>query len=173
MTSTYLVSLGLCVVGVAIRTSYELLKRAKRVDTKNKLVFTLVFVGMVLMLTSWFIMGPSDPWRVGLPAVVHWFGLGASAAGLGLALAGWIQLKGLENIHHLVTSGLFSKIRHPMYTGFMLWILGWVVFYGAVASLIVGLVCVGNILYWRRLEEQKLVADFGDEYRRYAAGTWF
>ncbi len=36
-----------------------------------------------------------------------------------------IQLKGLENINHLVTTGLFSKIRHPMYDGFILWILGW------------------------------------------------
>ena len=55
--------------------------------------------------------------------------------GLGLALGGLFQLKGLENIDRLVTSGLFAKIRHPMYTGFILWILGWVIRYGALASL--------------------------------------
>ena len=82
-------------------------------------------------------------------------------------------MRGLENIDHLATNGLFSKIRHPMYAGFMLWIMGWVVFYGAAVSLIVGLVCVGNILYWRRLEEEKLASDFGEDYRRYRATTWF
>jgi protein-S-isoprenylcysteine O-methyltransferase Ste14 len=173
MRSVYPVSLSLCVAGVVIRTGYELLKKAGRVDTRNKVVFSVVFVGMVLMLTSWFIMGPSDPWRVGLPAVVRWLGLGASVAGLSIALGGWIQLRGLENIDHLVTSGLFSKIRHPMYTGFILWIAGWIIFYGAAVSVVVGLVCVGNILYWRRFEEEKLASDYGEDYRRYRAQTWF
>jgi protein-S-isoprenylcysteine O-methyltransferase Ste14 len=173
MSTAYLVALSLCLAGLAIRTGYELLKKAGRVNPRNKVVFSVVFVGMILMLTSWFIMGPSDPQRVGLPAVVRWLGLGASVAGLGIALGGWIQLRGLENIDHLVTSGLFSKIRHPMYAGFTLWILGWVVFYGAAVSLVVGLVCIGNIVYWRRLEEEKLASDYGEDYRRYRVATWF
>jgi protein-S-isoprenylcysteine O-methyltransferase Ste14 len=60
-----------------------------------------------------------------------------------------------------------------MYTGFILFIAGWVVRYGAAASLVVGLVCIGNILYWRRLEEGALEAQFGADYRIYRQGTWF
>jgi len=37
-----------------------------------------------------------------------------------------------------------------MYTGFMLWIAG-----------------------WRRLEDKRLLAQFGDTYRRYSQRTWF
>ena len=59
-----------------------------------------------------------------------------------------------------------------MYTGFILWIVGWVVQYGAGASLAVGLVSVGNILYWRRLEERALDTQYGDVYRAYRARTW-
>jgi len=173
MSTIYLVFLGLCLVGLAIRTGYELLKRAGRVNPKDKLVFSAVFAGMILMLTSWFVMCPSDPWRVGLPAVVRWVGLSGLVAGLGMALAGMLQLRGLENIDHLVTNGLFSKIRHPKYAGFILRIAGWVIFYGAGLSLVVGLVCIGNILYWRRLEEEKLASDHGEDYRRYRATTWF
>ncbi len=173
MSTIYVVFLALCLVGLVIRTSYELLKKAGKVNPRSKLVFSVVFVGMILMLTSWLVMCPTDPWRTRLPAVLRWVGLGASSAGLGIAIWGWAQLRGLENIDHLVTKGLFSKIRHPMYTGFMLWILGWIVLHGAAASLVVGLVAIANVLYWRRLEEEKLASDFGEAYRKYRATTWF
>ena len=45
-----------------------------------------------------------------------------------------------------------------MYTGFVLWILGWSTYHGAIVSLAIGLVGIANILYWRRLEEARLLA---------------
>jgi len=60
-----------------------------------------------------------------------------------------------------------------MYAGFVLWIVGWVVCYGAVASLAVGLLCIGNILYSRRLEERGLESLYGEDYRVYRQATWF
>jgi protein-S-isoprenylcysteine O-methyltransferase Ste14 len=60
-----------------------------------------------------------------------------------------------------------------MYAGFVLWIAGWVVRHGAVASLAVGFVCIGNILYWRSLEESALESRYGEDYRVYRQGTWF
>ena len=173
MDTTYLLVAGLCLIGLAIRSSYELLKKAGKVDTKNTAIFAVVFVAMCLMLASWPVMCPRDPWRIALPGVVRWLGLGVVTAALALAVGGLVQLRGLENIDHLVTTGLFSRIRHPMYTGFVLWIAGWVVCYGAVVSLAVGLVCVGNILYWRRLEEGALESQYGEDYRSYRMGTWF
>jgi methanethiol S-methyltransferase len=79
----------------------------------------------------------------------------------------------VENIDHLVTNGLFSKLRHPMYTGFMLWILGWAIFWGAMLSLLIGILCIANILFWRSLEEKKLVSVYGEAYKEYRLGTWF
>ena len=152
---------------------YELFKKAGKVDPKNKLIFGVVFAAMILMLLSWPFLSPLDPLPVGLPGAVRWAGLAALATGLGLALGGLVQLKGVENIDHLVTGGLYSRLRHPMYTGFVLWIIGWVIFHGAAASLIAGVVCIANILYWRQLEEHKLASLFGEDYRRYRKGTWF
>jgi protein-S-isoprenylcysteine O-methyltransferase Ste14 len=82
-------------------------------------------------------------------------------------------LKGVENINHLVTTGLFSRIRHPMYAGFILWIFGWAIYHGALLSIIVGFMGIGNILYWRRLEEAELELRYGENYRRYRKETWF
>jgi protein-S-isoprenylcysteine O-methyltransferase Ste14 len=45
--------------------------------------------------------------------------------------------------------------------------------YGAAASLVVGLVCIGNILYWRRLEEGALESHYGEDYQSYRRATWF
>jgi protein-S-isoprenylcysteine O-methyltransferase Ste14 len=173
MDRTYLLVAGLCLIGLAIRSSYELLKKAGKVDTKNTAIFAVVFVAMCLMLASWPVMCPLDPWRIAVPGVVRWLGLGVVTAAVALAVGALVQLRGLENIDHLVTTGLFSRIRHPMYTGFILFIAGWVVRHGAVASLVIGVVCIGNILYWRRLEEGALESQYGEDYRSYRRGTWF
>ena len=173
MHSTYFLVAGVCLLGLAIRTSYELLKKAGRVDPKSTAVFSVVFVAMCLMLASWPVMCPLDPWRIALPGAVRGIGLGLVTAALALAVGGLVQLRGLENIDHLVTTGLFARIRHPMYTGFILFIAGWVVRDGAAASLVVGLVCIGNILYWRRLEETALGSLYGERYRAYRRTTWF
>jgi protein-S-isoprenylcysteine O-methyltransferase Ste14 len=170
---TYLLVVGLCLLGLAIRAGYELLKKGGRVDTKNRAIFAVVFVAMCLMLAGWPVICPRDPWRIAVPGVVWWIGSGLVVAALVLAFGGLLQLRGLENIEHLVTTGLFSKLRHPMYTGFILWIAGWVVCYGAIASLVPAALCIGNILFWRRLEEVELESQYGEEYRSYRRGTWF
>ncbi len=173
MDLTYLVVAGLCLAGVTVRTSYERLKKSGRVTTSHKAVFPVVFVAMSVMLASWPFMSALDPWRIAVAGGVRGVGLGAVAVGAMLAIGGLLQLRGLENIDHLVTTGLYSRLGHPMYAGFVLWIAGWVVAYGAVASAGVGLVCVGNVLYWQKLEEGALESLFGDDYRVYRRRTWF
>jgi len=169
---TYLLFAGLCLIGLTIRTGYEWLKKAGRVDTNNKAIFAMVFMAMCFMLASWPTMCPRDPWRIAFPGILHTIGIVTVIAGLALAIGGLIQLRGLENIDHLVTTGLYSRIRHPMYMGFILWIVGWVVCYGAIVSLVVGLVCIANILYWGHLEERALEVQFGQDYRDFSRKTY-
>ena len=173
MNTYYLVFLGLYLGSLIIRTGYELLKKAGRVNPKRMIIFAVVFAAMCLLWASWFSLCPLDPFRFALPDIVRWVGLGMLIMGLGLAIGGVVQLRGLENINHLVTTGLFSKLRHPMYTGFILWILGWALYHGAVVSLVIGFVGIANILYWRRIEEENLESWYGEDYRRYRQGTWF
>lgn len=40
-------------------------------------------------------------------------------------------------------------------------------------SLIVGLVAIINILYWRKLEEDELESSYGETYLEYRKRTWF
>jgi len=173
MDSEYLLFLIFHIAGLTIRNVYEVLKKSGRVDSRNKVVFAVVFAAMCLMWAGWFEMGKLDPMKLALPPSVRFAGLLLVVVGFILAVASLIQLKGLENIDGLVSSGLFSKIRHPMYTGFILWILGWAAYHGAALSLAVGLAGIGSILYWQRLEDASLESRFGEEYREYRKGTWF
>ncbi|MFA4986151.1 MAG: isoprenylcysteine carboxylmethyltransferase family protein [Candidatus Brocadiia bacterium] len=172
MHSTYYVVAGLCLLGLAIRTSYELLKKAGRIDSRNKAVFAVVFAAMCTMLGSWPLMVPLDPVQFFMPNLVQDLGIGLVAVGCTLAVVGLVQLRGVENIGHLVTTGLYAHLRHPMYMGFILWILGWSVRYGAVVSMALGILCIGNIFFWEHLEERAMEAQYGEEYRAYRKRTW-
>ena len=170
---SFLGLVALYLATLAVRTIYELLKKAGRVDPRNQALFLVILLDMIVMWASWFTACAMDPARLELPAIVHRAGLSALAVGLALAIGALIQLRGVENIDHLVTTGFFGGVRHPMYLGFVLWILGWAVYQGAVVGLAVGLVGIANILVWRRLEERHLEARYGDAYRAYQARTWF
>jgi protein-S-isoprenylcysteine O-methyltransferase Ste14 len=173
MSTAYLVFVGLYLAGLVIRDGYELLKKAGRVDTRDSRVFATVFTSMCVMWVSWFGLGLLAPTRLPVPDALRWTGLGAVILGFVLAVGGMWQLKGVENIDHLVTAGLFSRIRHPMYVGFILWILGWSAYRGAPASLVGGLLGLLSIVWWRRLEEGELQSRYGQAYAQYRARTWF
>jgi protein-S-isoprenylcysteine O-methyltransferase Ste14 len=173
MKASYPVFVCLYFLGMIIRAVYEELKKKGRVSPKDRVIFAIVFLAMCLMWASWFNMCPLDPIRVPLPPVVGWMGYGIFLVGLVLAIGATIHLRGIENIDNLKTKGLFSKIRHPMYLGFILWIFGWTIYHGALLSLLLGFVAIANIFYWQRSEERELESKYGQVYLQYRNNTWF
>ena len=73
----------------------------------------------------------------------------------------------------LVTSGLYARMRHPVY------VFGTIASLGALLALqiwpafAIGVALVPLTLFRVRREEQVLSAAFGEEYRRYREKTWF
>ena len=118
-------------------------------------------------------MGLLDPVRLPVPGTLRMIGLGAVVVGSGMAIGGIWQLKGVENIDRLVTTGLFLRIRHPMYVGFILWILGWSTYQGAATILALGCLGILSVIWWRRLEETALLSAHGSVYAEYRVRTWF
>lgn len=167
-------SLGACfLVFLAIRDSYELLKEAGRIKAGNKPAFIVVFLAMGGLWVSWFLLCPEDPYRLGLPSLIQGAGQLLTIMGAILAVGALIQLRGLEGIDHLVTRGLFKRLRHPMYLGFILWIIGWSTAHDAAAALAIGVPALASILWWQHLEDRRLGSQFGDAYREYKRSTWF
>ena len=116
--------------------------------------------------------------RVGLPAWVRLLGVPTAIAGL--ALFAWmfrhlglnVTATSMPRVGAtLVTSGPYRWVRHPMYATVVVLV---------VASTLLtanALVAVGGMLMFAllaarcRIEEQRLVAKFGDAYRDYQRGT--
>jgi protein-S-isoprenylcysteine O-methyltransferase Ste14 len=74
---------------------------------------------------------------------------------------------------HLVTRGLYSKIRNPIYL-FGSWVFaGAILVFSEPKFLLIFLVLI-PLQPWRAQKESAVLeAAFGEEYRKYRAGTWF
>jgi protein-S-isoprenylcysteine O-methyltransferase Ste14 len=73
----------------------------------------------------------------------------------------------------LVTTGLYSRIRNPIYLFGGLFTVGASLFFSVWGPLVVALVIVPLQIVRARREERVLAAAFGEEYRRYRSKTWF
>jgi len=85
--------------------------------------------------------------------------------GLIVVTLGWRQIYLARS--DLVTSGIYRYVRHPQYIGFFLVILGFLIQWPTLITLV-----MAPILFWmyRRLarrEELVMIDQFGDTYRNY------
>lgn len=86
---------------------------------------------------------------------------------LGNSLAVTAQAK------QLVTRGLYSRIRNPIYCFGSLFLAGGMLLLGRPLWLLIFAVII-PLQFWRaRAEARVLDAKFGEEYRAYRARTWF
>jgi len=73
----------------------------------------------------------------------------------------------------LVTRGLYSKIRNPIYVFGSGVIAGLILVLRRPVWLLAFLIVIPLQIWRARKESAVLEASFGEEYRRYRAGTWF
>jgi protein-S-isoprenylcysteine O-methyltransferase Ste14 len=106
------------------------------------------------------------------------------AAGLALALAGlalWYVARRqlgsaftpLVTARHLVTGGVYSRLRHPIYVFGSLSRLGSFVALQEPGALVVWVIVVAAEAFKARREERVLAEAFGGEYLEYKRRTWF
>ncbi len=73
----------------------------------------------------------------------------------------------------LVTQGLYSRIRNPIYVFGSCVIAGLILVTGRTKWLLVFLLIIPLQIWRIRKESQVLENNFGDEYRTYRRSTWF
>ena len=75
--------------------------------------------------------------------------------------------------HHLVTQGLYSKIRHPIYVfGTLAFLFVVLALQGWLSLIIWAIVILIQVSRIRR-EKRILAETFGEEYTAYRSRTWF
>lgn len=87
-----------------------------------------------------------------------------------LALA-WNVLYKAQRAQRLATSGPYSYVRHPQYDGFVLIMLGFLLQWPTLLTLVMFPLLVTMYMRLARQEEREVREAFGEEYARYAATT--
>ena len=132
------------------------------------LIFQL-FVALVVILLIVFRPGP---W-----SAARWTGLGiAVPAAVLLFVARWQLGRSFSvtpQARQLVTHGLYSKIRNPIYVFSGLMLAGIVIALERPYALLFLLVLIPVQVLRANKEAKVLEAKFGETYREYKAKTWF
>ncbi|GAB6274434.1 MAG: hypothetical protein STSR0004_12970 [Peptococcaceae bacterium] len=107
-----------------------------------------------------------------IPDWIRYIGLLLFLTGVFLFIFSHIKLKGFEDKGEIITGGIYSKIRNPMYLGFIIWIIGFPIFMQGLITLASSAIWIPHIMYWKMLEEKELEKKY-KEYREYKKKTWF
>jgi protein-S-isoprenylcysteine O-methyltransferase Ste14 len=174
-TLIFYILFGVCFVCFAIRTAYHVLVNRESRLAENKRVITVLFVIMFFLWFSWFYISFNDPYEMNLPSWARYFGLAIFIIGVLLFILAHTIFRPLargQETDKFVTSGIHSKIRHPMYLGFIIWIIGFPMFMNAPFALASAIIWIPHILYWRLSEERQLEKKY-EGYHEYKKRTWF
>ncbi len=150
-------------------------KRTVRRQTSTGRIIQVVLsgIGFLLLLQPL----PWDTVNVRfVPATPAWTfcGVVLTAAGIGFAIwarfvlgRNWSGTVTLKQDHELIRDGPYRIVRHPIYSGMLLAMLGTAIGYGKVACLIgVAIAFLGFWIKWR-IEEQFMIEQFGAQYIQY------
>jgi protein-S-isoprenylcysteine O-methyltransferase Ste14 len=140
--------------------------------------------GLIVIIIAMFLIANSNGWFSAYTGVLLWpqtlfTGLIADAVTLtGLlvmlwarrALGGnWSDKVAIKENHELIERGPYHYARHPIYSGFLLMILGVTIIDGHLGGLIVFAVCTAGFWFKALQEERLLTKHFPRAYPAYKA----
>jgi protein-S-isoprenylcysteine O-methyltransferase Ste14 len=109
----------------------------------------------------------------------YWIAVALTAAGLALCLwarrtlaGNWSGTVTIKVGHELVQSGPYRSVRHPIYTGILLMILGTGLASGEVHGLLAFLITLTALWLRSRVEERWMSEEFGAQYTLYREKSW-
>jgi protein-S-isoprenylcysteine O-methyltransferase Ste14 len=140
------------------------------------------FIVMPLYLVMLFFYTINPPWmKVFTPQLPFWGFMAGGVTGLcGIALLiavhlalgrEWAANLQLRKGHKLIKTGIYSAIRHPMYSALFLIQAGLAVVSSNYLIMVLTIFAEASIIIRIPKEEQMLIAEFGNEYKKYMKKT--
>ncbi len=133
-----------------------------------------ILLPLLHMFTRWLSLADYD-----LPAWAGWTGIVIFAVAMWLLWRShadlgrnWRVTTEFREKHTLVTGGVFRYVRHPMYSAHLLWGIAQVLLiHNWIAGLASLVIFFPFYILRVRREEQKMLEQFGEEYRTYMSHT--
>ena len=145
----FFVWFGICLLYYMICTVFNVLNYKNCPLAENKKIVTSIFIIMGIFWFSWFQMCFSDPIKMNVPRWIRYIGLLLFLIGVFLFIFSHKKLKGFEDKGELIRGGIYSKIRNPMYLGFIIWIIGFPIFMQSLITFASSVIWVSHIIYWK------------------------
>ena len=127
-------------------------------------------ISLITAIGSWLAF---QSWE---SSIRFYLGLALLPIGLAIWLMGLIHLgkafHGLPMAKQLVTTGIYSKFRHPVYVGSIFFFLGLCLCTAHWGVIIFTVLLLFTQVFRAKSEEKKLAEKFGDEYLKYRKRTW-
>jgi protein-S-isoprenylcysteine O-methyltransferase Ste14 len=135
---------------------------------------SMISAGVLLIFQN-ISLGVLDSQFIKSSTISCWIGVALTAVGLLFSVwtrnylgENWSQAVMIKKDHQLITSGPYSIVRHPIYTGLLLAIIVSAIVIGEWRGIVAVLLVFGVLLYKLRVEEKWMRVKFGDAYELYA-----
>jgi protein-S-isoprenylcysteine O-methyltransferase Ste14 len=175
-----IVAAGYCTIPLFWLMTHPLVERWRKLGRR---AFLLILPAWAVVIAVVFlIMWPFRfahfyvTWFAWAPAAIF-FLLGFSIYSAAFRSLHHTQVSGLAEIEpgrhrqRLVTTGIRSRVRHPIYLGHLCEILGWCIGTGLIALYVLALCAVVTGAIMIRMEDRELEARFGEAYRQYRSNV--
>jgi protein-S-isoprenylcysteine O-methyltransferase Ste14 len=155
---------------------------AKRTARKQSPGSRLFQIGIAALAFFFFYGNRRSGWMAQrfVPATpaIAWLGLFLTIAGCALAILARLYLGGnwsgtvtIKQDHTLIRTGPYALVRNPIYTGFLVAVLGSAIANGHLRDLVATGVLLLAFVYKIHVEEKFMTEQFGDQYLQYKHET--
>jgi protein-S-isoprenylcysteine O-methyltransferase Ste14 len=139
-------------------------------------------VAFFLLIALLVLYAINSPWMealsIPLPGWLRWVGFALGLASLALwtwtqAALGkeWSPQLQLREEHHLVTTGPYARVRHPLYTAMFGWGTALALVTANWVFVVLAVAVIAGLFTRVPKEEQMMIEEFGEEYRAYMKRT--
>lgn len=136
----------------------------------------ILFLSIQMLILFIFFAFP-NLYRLALPNTWHGVGIFLAVLGFVLSIMGAITLKNMLSPYispspkgELITTGIYRRIRHPIYLGILIFLFGFTLIFGSVSKFIIFLIAV--IFFVKKaLEEERLLLHRYPKYSNYKQRT--
>ena len=170
----FLIAFLICLGGYILHTIFHFFEYKGYKFGKSKLSEVTLTIVFFFGYIGWGFMIATDPVKIMLTKYVAMpLGLAIGLSGILLFIFSTKTKKGFNELDHLVTKGIYSKIRNPMYLGVILIHIGFPLAVRSLLTLGSAIIWISIILFWKYMEEMELKRRFGDDYSEYKKKTIF